>query len=530
MDNVRLRWIGLEVYTFHSDIEHAMFASNHVTLWMINEGEGVAVVDGQQLPIVPGSSIMILPGTVIEWVHQPRQIVHAYKLEFEANWEEEATEHPLIMIANRLVSVQPVAELMELLEQMVELKKTNIGLARFKREILLQEAIYQFALKACANQPATTKEAVLRTITHMEANYQRNWKVGDLAAMASVSLRQYSHIFRQITGTSPMDYLHGVRMDQAKRLLRSSSGDMLSVAKQVGFKDEFYFSRRFKQQEGVSPSAYMKKSEPRVIGLLFTSHLLALGITPIGVPDYHVFRNEYIRPYLPEMEPFAWGPCDLEQIRTMKPDLILGYEHMTTGEYEQFSAIAEVVRIPWQSQDVYQQLDSVGAVVNKRMKSIEWMEQHRIKVDHTKECLRSVIGLQETYAALVIEDTGFRVAGNRNMGHVLHRSLRLTPHPLVQQFINDYNGYNVFSNKLPFEELPYYDADRLFIMVNGQNPNAEAAFQRLCRSEIWNSLKAVRNKNLHTVSYDKWWMYTPLAVDGQLDEMVRLLEHNSSVR
>ncbi|WP_145332331.1 AraC family transcriptional regulator [Paenibacillus xylanexedens] len=179
-------------------------------------------MDGQHLPIVPGSGIMVLPGTFIEWAHHSGQIVHVHKLEFEADWDGETAEHPLIMIANRLVAVQPVAKLMELLEQMAELKTTNIGLARFKREILLQEAIYQFAVKACANQPATTKEAVRQTITHMEANYQRNWKVRDLATMACVSMRQYSHIFRQITGTSPMDYLHRVRMDQAKRLLRST--------------------------------------------------------------------------------------------------------------------------------------------------------------------------------------------------------------------------------------------------------------------------------------------------------------------
>lgn len=525
MDNVRLRWIGLDVYTFHSGIERMIFAPDNYELWVIDEGEGVAVLDGQRLTIVPSSSILILPGTILEWEHQPGHIVHAHKLEFDAYWQGEPEEHPLAIIGNRLVSIQPLANLMELFDQIAELRTTDMGMSRFRREILLQEAIFHFAVKACANQPASTKEAVLRTITHMEENYQHNWKVGELAAIACVGTRQYSHIFRQITGTSPMDYLHRVRVDHAKRLLRSSSRDMHSIATQVGFKDEFYFSRRFKQQEGVSPSIYVKRHEPRVIGLLFTSHLLALGMTPIGAPDYHLFRNEYVRPYLPEMKPFVWAPYDLEAIKEMEPDLILGYEHMTTGEYEQFSTIAEVVRIPWQSQDVYQQLDSVSAVVNKRKRSREWMEQHQLKVAQTKERLCSTIGLQDTYAALVIDDTGFRVAGDRNMGHVLYRSLQLRPHPLVQQFINDYNGHNAFSEKLPFEELCHYDADRLFIMVNGQNPHAEAASRKLCRSEVWRNLNAVRNRNVHKVSYDKWWMYTPLAVDGQLDEMIKLVEN-----
>lgn len=49
-----------------------------------------------------------------------------------------------------------------------------------------------------------------------------------------------------------------------------------------------------------------------------------------------------------------------------------------------------------------------------------------------------------------------------------------------------------------------YDADRLFIMVNGQNPRAEATFRKLCRSEVWKGLNIVRNRNVHKVSYDKW--------------------------
>lgn len=385
----------------------------------------------------------------------------------------------------------------------------------------MQEVLYTFLDRACTGMPSNSKEAVEYTISYIQEHYDRKLTIKDLSAMAEIGPRQYSHIFKQMTGISPMDYVYRVRMEQAKKLLLTSGRDMLSIANQVGFRDEFYFSRRFKQQVGISPTFYVKNTKLRVIGLLYTSHLLALGVTPIGAPDYHIQQNEYVHPYLSSMSSFAWDPYDLDEIKQMKPDIILGYEHMTPGEYEQFSAIAEVVRVTWQSQDVYQQLGNVSTVIDKRQQGRDWLEVHEEKVAVIRERKRALLGVRETCAALVIDKDSFRVAGDRNMGHVLYRALRWKPHPLVQHIIDDYNGSNVFSDALAFEDIYRYDADRLFVMVNIRDASAEAGFRKLQNTEAWQSLKAVRSGNVHVVSFDRWWMYSPLAVEGQLQDIER---------
>lgn len=526
IEEMQFKWIGLDMHIFNLSQGYASVSVEDYTLWFIHQGAGVIDVDKQYIPIHKNQCILFAPGTRIAFVKNQAQILHLYAVTFSIfpNELENQYRSKWNFIANAAIAVQPLSFYMEKIESLSHLKMASTGLDKFKRNIILQEIIYQFLINACEDQPANSKEAVQKTIFYMEDHFQNNIKISDLASMASVGGRQYSHIFKQITGTSPMDYLHRIRIENAKKLLRTTSQDMLSIAHQVGFKDEFYFSRRFKQQVGLSPTVYLKNLQPRIIGLLYTSHLLALGVTPIGAPDYHLFKNEFVQPYLSAMQSFTWSPCDIEAIREMKPDLILGYEHMTPGEYKQFSEIAEVVCIPWQTQDVYQQLDSVAAIIDKRQQSQEWLDAHKIKIAQTRERIHSKMGNDHNYVALVIENDGFRIAGNRNMGHVLYHALQFKPHPLVQQFIDNYTGYNVFSEKFPFKELYLYDASIMFIMMDERNVNAKTAFLKLQQSEIWKCLKAVQQGNVHIVSFDRWWMYTPLAVDGQLDDIPYLLE------
>ncbi|GBF73828.1 hypothetical protein PA598K_02150 [Paenibacillus sp. 598K] len=525
IDEWRFRWVDQRTHKLDLSMPLPPFTPQTHLLWVVVEGNVALIIDGGRILLHPSQGIVFTPGTRVELEPQPGTSLYAHALAFEVvtSGDDPPQSGALSSIAGRTIPLKPLSFFLQLFESL-EACSAGTRMDRFRRHILVQDCLYHVVLQSSIAAPTNSREAVKQTIDYIHAHYRQQIKLSDLAVMACVSIRQYNHIFRQITGTSPMDYVHQVRIERAKTLLHTSSRDMLSIAHQVGFKDEFYFSRRFKQQEGVSPTVYLRKRQPRVIGLLYTSHLLALGLTPIGAPDYHLFENAYVRPYLSDMQSFQWSPCDIEAIRAMEPDLILGYEHMTPGEYKQCSDIAEVVRIPWQTQDVYQQLDSVSAVIDKRREGLIWTEEHREKIGRVRQEALAVIGAGESCAALLLESDGFRLAGNRNMGHVLYESLGLTPHPLVQQFLETYNGTNAYSEKLPYESLHLYDADRMFVMVSGREGRlAQQTFRKLRRSEAWRSLRAVRQDTAHLLSFDRWWMYTPLAVDGQLDDVVRCL-------
>lgn len=84
--------------------------------------------------------------------------------------------------------------------------------------------------------------------------------IRQIAADAGYSTDHFSRLFRQTMGCSPKIYLLNCRMDQAKHLLRESALNVNEIAERLGYSTPGFFSRQFKQVEGMSPGAYRKQA------------------------------------------------------------------------------------------------------------------------------------------------------------------------------------------------------------------------------------------------------------------------------
>ena len=63
-----------------------------------------------------------------------------------------------------------------------------------------------------------------------------------------------------------MEYVHEVRIDEARRVLESSSIAVEDVGFSVGYEDPTFFRRLFKRTTGMTPAAYRRKFAPMVAG------------------------------------------------------------------------------------------------------------------------------------------------------------------------------------------------------------------------------------------------------------------------
>ena len=59
---------------------------------------------------------------------------------------------------------------------------------------------------------------------------------------------------------TPLQFIEQQRIDRARQLLEHTGHTIATVAHQVGFDNPFYFSRRFKQATGMSPSDFRRQS------------------------------------------------------------------------------------------------------------------------------------------------------------------------------------------------------------------------------------------------------------------------------
>ena len=89
------------------------------------------------------------------------------------------------------------------------------------------------------------------------------WNLLTLARQASVSVSLLDERFREVLGTAPIRYLTGWRMHLAKDLLRSSDLRIAVIARRVGYESEEAFSRAFKRELAVAPSAWRARAVSR---------------------------------------------------------------------------------------------------------------------------------------------------------------------------------------------------------------------------------------------------------------------------
>lgn len=97
----------------------------------------------------------------------------------------------------------------------------------------------------------------------LERDYGDRITLSSLAEEFHVSPSHLSHLFRAVTGYSPIAYLVNVRLSEAKRLLEISDLSVKEIVFRCGFSDESNFSRTFRQRTGLTPVEYRRAVRSR---------------------------------------------------------------------------------------------------------------------------------------------------------------------------------------------------------------------------------------------------------------------------
>lgn len=100
------------------------------------------------------------------------------------------------------------------------------------------------------------EKAVLRAVEAMRQNLSEQVGIDDLARAAIFSKFHFSRVFHRVTGLSPGHFLSAVRIEEAKRLLISTSLPVTEISHRVGYSSVGSFSTRFASSVGVPPSVY----------------------------------------------------------------------------------------------------------------------------------------------------------------------------------------------------------------------------------------------------------------------------------
>lgn len=102
-------------------------------------------------------------------------------------------------------------------------------------------------------------EAVKKAQEYIDQHIQKKISVDELAQLVSVGRRSFERRFKQATNHAVLEYVHRVKMEQAKRSFEASRKNISEVMYEVGYTDTKAFRTIFKKIAGLTPIEYRNK-------------------------------------------------------------------------------------------------------------------------------------------------------------------------------------------------------------------------------------------------------------------------------
>lgn len=234
--------------------------SGNILIYCIN-GTGIIQMNGQSHLIEPNSCFVIPANTPhvyrasdddpwsIYWIHFGGEKSHYFEKFFGKTIKIKSG--PRDRINDRINLFNELLTALEL-----GFSNDNIEFANFLLPSLLASFFYVQTYRAAKGHQS--KNPVDQSILLMQKNLNKCLKIYEIANHVQLSQSHLSKIFRNKTGSSPIEYFINLKMQEAIRLLTNDSLRIKEVAAALGYEDPFYFSRLFKKYIGTSPGTFIR--------------------------------------------------------------------------------------------------------------------------------------------------------------------------------------------------------------------------------------------------------------------------------
>ncbi|MBL0730398.1 GlxA family transcriptional regulator [Piscinibacter sp. HJYY11] len=187
------------------------------------------------------------------WVYQSWMARRYPRCDFGANEEMGGAE--------RLFTCVAPASMTEFMLRMLG-HLHDPDLAQACSQVLLHQPLRQQLTPNLVESQWITRTAdspVYRAMQWLQANVDKPYRLAPVADAAATSERTLLRHFRQVTGMTPLDYLHHLRIERAKMLLEVTLHGVPGIAEACGYSDTASFRRLFHRETGMSLSEYRSR-------------------------------------------------------------------------------------------------------------------------------------------------------------------------------------------------------------------------------------------------------------------------------
>ncbi|AOZ92368.1 response regulator transcription factor [Paenibacillus crassostreae] len=157
---------------------------------------------------------------------------------------------------NQFVKISPIS--VQLQDSLDSWQQVEVWFTQMRHQI-------RHALNKTGFSPEVIK-CIMNAVVFIHEEFDHQLTATDIAKRVNMSRSYFSQCFKEIVGKSFNQYLRETRIEKAKHYLQYSNKTILWIAGNVGYEDDKYFSRSFREHTGMLPSEYrIKVQEGRVV-------------------------------------------------------------------------------------------------------------------------------------------------------------------------------------------------------------------------------------------------------------------------
>ncbi|GGP98861.1 AraC family transcriptional regulator [Shewanella ulleungensis] len=104
----------------------------------------------------------------------------------------------------------------------------------------------------------TRLSRVEKALSYIHKHYGDSVEVDTLAGLVNMSPSAFHRCFKEVTSSSPIQYVKKIRLNKARELLQSQKMKVKEVSTQVGYESTAQFSREFKRYFDQSPGEFAR--------------------------------------------------------------------------------------------------------------------------------------------------------------------------------------------------------------------------------------------------------------------------------
>ena len=226
--------------------------SNYELVYVLR-GQGDICLGSRQFTVRTGDLVCFCPGVLHSLSVARQPCIELYGVHFTLPSGVDRLPLPEVAKIEAPGSLEP------LFKSLFEIYKQKTYLYQWRQNLLLEQILCEILSALHGENAPAELIRIKKVLEHIHEDPARPFTLEDLTARSGVKKTLFLQSFRRMTGTTPKQYILGLRLEYARDLLLETDVPVAQVAERCGFSDSFYFSRCFKNHFSTSPRPYRKE-------------------------------------------------------------------------------------------------------------------------------------------------------------------------------------------------------------------------------------------------------------------------------